>query len=1066
MIKRFFFYVCFILYFCFGSVVSNVAVADLEIGVGNTHSITDSQTLGDSEKFGNKGTLNITGTGELNIAAGVVNLESYGAGIEGLNLGVVKIESLGKINAGQTICFQEGSSINGQVIAAPKIILDGASTFSGNSNAKIKTDILLFNASKNKDEDGNFLASSLDLSGGARLDVDELVANGSVNIIAETGKELILKSLVVEGSGTSFNVSENFTVSGNYIGETGSTISSKSDNNLTDNNSPVFGTITLLGGGEPVDGTNNLIRQSQIFAKELRVQNHTTIAENLTIYGDFTVLTPESIPENGKQSLVTADYGIQTAGKTTVESGAVLQLKGDSYSNMTFYGYYYYNGLFLGGLELQDGAILRTADNNDLTNDSTLSIALGDTSEFSGGSKIIADNVHLSGVDASGGAKQQLIRNSGTLSTSADGLLQLTTVQFQNTGKGLLEINALKLVSSATLDLSSSGYSNGGLTFIGDNPYIEISANSSLLAEGKTLNLTGVEVINKNSSGGIKVGSLIFGAGSSLAGAGNYDTNATFQKDSKVKLDNSGAIDFGDHPILLKAGSVIELSINSKGTGLIVTDGKVTMEEGVLLEIVDGSNYSGRTKTFRIIQGSADSEFAELTMAESLFFKLNQTGRDEENGLLVEIIKSADLIDYVNSSNQKVLGELIDRLLNDGNFNEAQQAVFNALLRSRNDSEYQHNLDNLSGATRENALLFAFSSPWRIPMENIGFHRLPLVLENNRTNRTGLNQTEPNPANSDYNHQTLRGQKFFKKPNWQLPQQYLPKQSSLKRYLPKQRISHDFWADIYYNYTKLNADGNASGGNGNRGGFFAGVSLPVPLRESLWGISLGYSAGRYEQSLDKVNLGDFQIGFYGGMNLFERNLQVRGYIGYGLQSYAMDRNVQIIPYEPFRVSGKTDGDSISMAFYFVRPVDISESFLVKPLLGFDLERLTQDGFTENGFAGGILTYDKTSLMRTFFRLGITADYVFRRIELTGRFMYGLKITGENTANSNHHFQYPANVVFRTDSVNLGSNLFDLGFGGNISLNQIKTTLFFLDYNTTLGKNSNSHTASLGLLWKR
>jgi uncharacterized protein with beta-barrel porin domain len=338
-------------------------------------------------------------------------------------------------------------------------------------------------------------------------------------------------------------------------------------------------------------------------------------------------------------------------------------------------------------------------------------------------------------------------------------------------------------------------------------------------------------------------------------------------------------------------------------------------------------------------------------------------------------------------------------------------------------------------------------------MANIGFHRLPLAVENNRT---ALSPTTSN--NNDA--QTVRGQQFFTKPNWNLSK-YLP-----KRYLPKPRFAHDLWADIYYNYTTLDSDGNAPGGHGSRGGFYMGMALPTVSRESLFGISLGYSAGQYKQLLDKVDLNDFQIGLYGGMNLFARNLQLRGYIGYGIQNYEMDRNVQIVPYVPIPVSGKTDGDSISAALYFVRPVDISERFLVKPTLGFDLERLTQDGFTENGFEGVALTYDKTSLTRTMFRLGVTGDYVFKRMELNGRFMYGIKITGENTANSNHHFQNPAGIPFRVDSVDIGSSLFDLGFGGNIGLNQKRTTQLFLDYNTTLSENSNTHTTSLGLLWKR
>ncbi|MDR2705545.1 MAG: hypothetical protein LBC02_07175, partial [Planctomycetaceae bacterium] len=756
MRKRFFFSICFIVFFCFMAAVSNVVAANLEISEGATSSISVFQTLSDSDKYSNKGTLEITDAGSLKITAGVQNIEPLGEGIEGLDLGVVK--SSGTIDSAKTIRFQEGSQISGQVISTQNVIFDGASTFDGNSGDKIEAKILVFNASENQDDNGNFLASTVDLSNGAELDIEELVANGSVNIMMPSDKVLELNSLAVQGSGTQFNVSESFTVTGNYTGGAGSTMTSKQG---TNGSSEFLGTITLLGGGELVEGTNNLIMQSEISAKELRVNNLTTIAQNLTIYGNFTVMSPES----GKESLVTAERGIQTTGKTIVEDGGVLQLKGESSSNMTYFGYYYYNGLFFGGLELQNGATLKTAGDN-----STLSIALGDTSEFKTGSKIIAENIHLSGTDTAGSSKQQRIQNSGTL--SATGLLQLTTINFENTATGLLEVNGLKLASSSILNLSSNGNNNGGLTFIGDNPFLEITANSSLIALGKTLDFVGVEVINNNSTSGIEAKSLVFGTDSSLAGAGYYNTDATFKKDSKVKLDNSGAIDFGDHAVWLQEGAVIELSIGSNGTGSIVTEGKVTMENGVLLEVTDGSNYNGRTKTFRIIQGSADSVFAELTLANSLFFKLNHTALDDENGLLVEIAKSADMVDYVNSSNQRNLGILIDRLLNDGNINDSQHAVFDALMQSRNDLDYQQSLDSLSGATRENTLLFALSSPWRIPMANIGFHRLPLTLENNRMswNQTTLDDDEA---------ETIRGQKFFKKPNWNLPKQYLP-----KRFLP------------------------------------------------------------------------------------------------------------------------------------------------------------------------------------------------------------------------------------------------------------------------------------------
>ncbi|MDR1963029.1 MAG: autotransporter domain-containing protein [Planctomycetaceae bacterium] len=1014
MMTRFLFLVGFIVT---ALAVSVLEGANLEIADGATLSITDPRDLADSDRYGNKGTLKITAAVILNIAAGVLNIEPLEEGREGLDLGVVN--SLGTINAEKTIRFQEGSNLSGEVYSSQNVIFDGASTLAGTLQAKV----LVFNASENQDENGNMLASQIDLSNGATLDIEELSVRGSVEITMKDGVGLELNSLVVEGTGTSLNVSENLTVLGNYTGGAGSTMVSQPDDDGWN------GTITLLGGGELVEGTNNLIMQSVLFAKELRVKNRTAIAEELTLYGDFTVLSPES----GKESLVTVDYGLMTSGKTTVQSGGILRLNGESSSNMIYFGYYYYNGLFFGGLELQNGATLDVA-----SADQTISVALGDTSTFLSGSKVTAKNVHLSGVDTAGSTKLQLVQNSGTI--TASGLFQLTSVNFENKNGGLLTVNGIKLASASVLNLSGgdSESNNGGLTFIGDSPYLEISANSSLIAEGKTLNFTGVEVINHNPTNGIQAKSLLFGNGGSLSGAGVYAADATFESGSKVKLDNNGDLDFGNHAVWLQEGSTIALTIGTNGVGAIVTEGKVTMEDGVVLEIVDGSNYNGRVKIFKIIQGSADSVFTEVTLADSLFFKLNQTDSDGNGGLLVEIVKTADLTDYAHSSNQKNLGDLIDRLLfNNDSITENQKLVFDALMQIESVADYQQSLDDLSGATRENSILFALSSPWRIPMENIGFNRLSLALENNQA---ATNQ----PA--------TRGQKIFRKPNWSLP---------------KWSFSHDLWADIYYNYTKYNADGNAPGGDGNLGGFYMGTAFPTPFKESLLGISFGYSAGQYKQGLDKVDLGNFQIGLYGGINLFERNLQLRGFVGYGIQDYKMSRNIRIAPYLPTPVSGKTDGNSISAALYLVRPVDISERFLAKPMLGIDLERLTQDGFTENGdFNAVLLSYDDVTLLRTMFRLGITGDYVFRRVGLTGRFMYGLKIAGDKTAAAQHHFLNPADASFRVESVNLGSSQFDLGFGSRIGLNRLQTALLFLDYNAALSKNSNSHTASLGLLWKR
>ncbi len=206
-------------------------------------------------------------------------------------------------------------------------------------------------------------------------------------------------------------------------------------------------------------------------------------------------------------------------------------------------------------------------------------------------------------------------------------------------------------------------------------------------------------------------------------------------------------------------------------------------------------------------------------------------------------------------------------------------------MRIPDDNLYRDALNQLSGASRENAVLYSLSSPWRRSLDTLGFNRLSLALPNS-------------VADSDQNAAVL-GQ-------W-----YKPRLPQWKR--PGWSPSHDLWADIYHSYTHLSADGNAPGGHGNRGGFFAGTALSSPSKESLLGISLGYSAAQYQQGRDKTDIGDFQIGLYGGANLFGRNLQLRGYLGYGMLDYKHHRAVQIGQYEPLAVTGKADADSVSAA---------------------------------------------------------------------------------------------------------------------------------------------------------
>ncbi len=152
-------------------------------------------------------------------------------------------------------------------------------------------------------------------------------------------------------------------------------------------------------------------------------------------------------------------------------------------------------------------------------------------------------------------------------------------------------------------------------------------------------------------------------------------------------------------------------------------------------------------------------------------------------------------------------------------------------------------------------------------------------------------------------------------------------------------------------------------------------------------------------------------------------------------------------------------------------MDVTERYMLKPMLGFDFESILQDAFRERGQRTNYdqavaLNYGKASLDRVMWRLGVSADYKFDRLEMNGRFLYGLKIAGDNSVQSQHWFMPPASVPFTVNSVDIGNYAFDLGFGGSWNLDRRRSAKLFMDYNANITKNSGIHTTSIGFLWKR
>lgn len=1012
--------------------------------IDNTVSLT-------TERYDNQGTLRVDATGKLEIGADVTNLTSLGEGISGLNLGLADIR--GTIDAKQDIRFHEGTSITGEIFSTKTVIFDGGSTISGSIHA----DGVAFSGwTLGAEEGAESTTTYVDLSGGAELDVKTILVNGPVEIkTASDGnggtKAFVAENLILGYAGAELRLSGDLEVTGNYMGY----VSTKLFSN-PDEYGGGAGTIILRGGGEAVkagegyDAVNNYIEQGTIFATNLQLEGSTLFVNTYASYGNVTVA--------GDGSTVRALKGFSANGSFLVEKGATVRLDGATTDNMIYNNkmYKYFNGLFYDGFTLQNGATMEaTSESQSLALAVANTTYIGEASESPIDKQAVLKGQHmtLTGMDSVGNMAVRKLYNRGKILTT--GTLELNALELTNTGGGTIQTNTLKLLQQSVLTL----HANDSLVFVGTAPSISIGSNSKIDASGRQLDFTGVAITNSNADGGIIAQSLHFGEGASLTGAGKTLAHTVFDKGSTVLLTSAGNLDFGDKEVRFADGSNIQMTINS-GVGMIQTTGKVVTEGTTTLKIADGSKYNGRTKTYEIIRGGEGSEYnGEIELAESLFFSLSDWGYSE-NSLYVEIVKVADLVDFAKSHNQRELAHMIDVYLNDGGAHQVQESLFGAVMNSQTDASYRRALDSVSGVSRENAVLFALSSPWRIPLDNIGFKRLSLTMEEPRFAQTGADGL-------------IRGQTRRFNPTWKKEKEK-EKTSPRVADVPKRRQStrtgygtpHDLWFDSFYQYSKIDSDGNAPGGEGHRGGFYAGFGLPSPSRESLVGLSVGYTGGQYKQRKDKTDIDDFQIGVYGGTNLFGRNLQLRGYLGLGFQDYSIERNVQLDGYLPLPVSGKSEGMSMAAALYLLRPVDVSERFIVKGLFGIDVESIRQDGFTESGYEAATLKYDSVSLTRAMLRLGLTGDYAFDQSTLYGRFLLGVKVAGDDTAFARRNFVYTPGSQFGIDSVNLKTVAFDVGFGGNFALNRSRSASLLVDYNTNFTTNTNSHAVSLGFLWQR
>ena len=280
------------------------------------------------------------------------------------------------------------------------------------------------------------------------------------------------------------------------------------------------------------------------------------------------------------------------------------------------------------------------------------------------------------------------------------------------------------------------------------------------------------------------------------------------------------------------------------------------------------------------------------------------------------------------------------------------------------------------------------------------------------------------------------------------------------------RKLHNVWIDSTYQEMTMLGDGNARGYRISRPGLMLGVDRKV-LSNTTMGLFFGYSNPILSCDNDRVEANDFQLGYYVGTT-FNNGLEMKGYVGLGLQGYDSRRVVDnpALSPTPAVLLGSYQGSTLISTFELSRPLVWSWG-IIRPIAALDLMTTTHGGHTEDGDPLLAGDYQRVHFGRAWARAGARLELA--QTDLTSlwfHMFYAFKFAGEDAPEAKFRFarapEMSRMVVRGSDP---GSSYLSLGFGNYWNLNIQKTRQLTAHYDLFVSQRETQNTISLGYLQK-
>jgi hypothetical protein len=266
-------------------------------------------------------------------------------------------------------------------------------------------------------------------------------------------------------------------------------------------------------------------------------------------------------------------------------------------------------------------------------------------------------------------------------------------------------------------------------------------------------------------------------------------------------------------------------------------------------------------------------------------------------------------------------------------------------------------------------------------------------------------------------------------------------------------------------------DGNAFKYSFDRNGVIVGMEWNL-TPSSVWGYTASAGYGTLRELSDKTRSSDYNMGLYMVAAPYEQ-FELKTFIGFGFQQYQNDRylknaEVHISHREGLfglddHYASETDGYSFNYALELARPFTVSPNFAVRPVWGFEIQVMKQNGYSEDadkiswnnsgsnlsngvlGAASGTYALDFRTMQfaRSLTRLGFSTESYFSRGGWQSRAFLVSRFTGDDYPVSEQSFQ-SGSILFKARGSDLGKNYGQLGLGTHFWLNRERTATLYFD----------------------